>query len=134
MRSSTAHRRMVIFPFFHTWVIVHRLMYVSLYSFSFLKLINTLSPIPYVCSLLFLFSSWLFLSMSFCLCLIISSQLAINRVFNIMSSPNTSWPGVACSIMWYVLLITKDVAASIHYRGSNLYFFLASQMYVRGLL
>ena len=44
----------------------------------------------------------------------------MNGVFSIMSNPKTSWPGVACSVVWYVLRTAKAVAANTPYQGSSL--------------
>ena len=76
-----------ISPYLGYWVIA----YVQLLMLiSFLLRTNTLSRIPYMCGLRFLFSIWLFLSIIFCLRSLISSQSAMNGVFNIMSRPRTT--------------------------------------------
>ena len=60
-----------------------------------------------------LFSFWLFY-------LLLSSQSEMKGLFNIMSHINTSWPGVAYNIVWYVIFTTKAFAASISDQRSSL--------------
>ena len=36
----------------------------------------------------------------------------MDGIFNIMSNPNTSWPGVDCNTVWCVLCTKKAVASS----------------------
>ena len=91
-----------------------------LINICFLLRANTLSYILYVCNLRFLFSIRLFLPITFWLCRLIASPCTMNEVFNIMSLPKTSWPGVDCSIVRYVLHTAKYVAANIPDQGSSL--------------
>ena len=118
MRSYMAPRRIVTFPLFHTLVIRYGPTYGSSYLFDFWIRTNTLSHILYVCGLRFLFSSWLFLSIIFCLRSLISSHYAMNGVFNIMSRPKTSCPGVSCSVVWYEICTKKAISANIPDQGS----------------
>ena len=80
----------------------------------FLLRTNTLSRILHVCGLRFVcyFVYYFFLSS------LIYSQSAMNGVFNIMSRPKISWPGVAYSVLWYMLSTTKAVYANIPDQGS----------------
>ena len=67
---------------------------------------STLSPTLYVCGIRLRFSCLLDLFMMVCLRNEIAAQLALNSVGRIMSRPNTSWPGVACSVVWHVLRLS----------------------------
>ena len=56
-------------------------------------------------------------------------------IISIRSSANTSWPGVAYNVVWYVIFTAKSVATRRPYQGSSSSRQLFSdQMYVRGLL
>ena len=44
-----------------------------------------------------------YFSISWCLCLLISSQSSMEGEFIILLCTNTNWPGVACNLVWYVL-------------------------------
>ena len=81
-----------------------------------------------------LFSTWLFLSIIFFLCSLISYQYAMNGEFNIMSHPKTICPGVACSVVWCIIRNKKPISVNIPDKGSYLSrkLFL-SKTYVRGL-
>ena len=61
------------------------------------------------------------LSICNCLSFLIDSQSEMNEVFNIMLCPNTSWLGVACKVVWYIISDTKGVSASIPGQGSSYY-------------
>ena len=51
--------------------------------------------------------------------------------FNIMSCPNTSWPGMACKVVCYILITMKALAASIPEQGFYLYnYCFLNKMYV----
>ena len=78
---------------------------------------DILCYIIYVCGLLFLFSSWLFLSIAFCLCSLIASQSATNGVFNIMPPPKIIWPVVSCILLWCMIFIARSVFANIPDQG-----------------
>ena len=56
----------------------------------------------------------------------------MNGVFNIMSYQNTSCPSMTCIVVWYVLLTTKTVAASIPDQGSysSKYLFCKSSVHM----
>ena len=100
-------------------------MYVSPYLFDFFLRTNTFPCIIHVCGLRFLFLSWFFLSISFCLSVLIVYQFAMNGVLNIMSRFKTNWYGMDCSVVWYMLITSKAVAANISDQGScsSRYFF-----------
>ena len=59
------------------------------------------------------------LSISCCLCILIDSQSAMKGMFNIMLRMNTSWTGIACNMVWYVLRTAKGVSDSIPDLGSS---------------
>ena len=119
MRYCTTPRRIVMFPLVHTWVIGKGPTYGYSYLSACLLRTNTFYHILYLCSLRFLFSIWLFLSIIICLRGLISSQSAMNEVFNIMSLPRTSCTDVACSVVWYVLHIQEAVADNVSDQGSS---------------
>ena len=84
----------------------------------FLLCANTLSRILYVCGLqIFIFKLVIFVYYFFLRRLIVPES-AMNGVFNIMSRPKISWPGVAYSVLWYMLSTTKAVYANIPDQGS----------------
>ena len=64
-----------------------------------------------------LFSSWLLLFITYLLRRLLASQSALNGVFNIISCPKTSWPGLDFSVVWYVNYATKAVADNILDQG-----------------
>ena len=94
-------------------------MYGFSYFLVFLLCTNTFSRIIYMCRLRFLFSIWLFLSISSCLSRLISSQASMNGRFIIISSPKISWPVVACNVVWYVICTVKSLSISIPAQGSS---------------
>ena len=93
---------------FHVWILIY---------VRFLLCNNTLSCILYVCALQFWFSTWLLLSVRFCLRCLIASQSVMHGVYNIKSYPKTSCLGVACIIVWCVICTTTAVAANITAQG-----------------
>ena len=104
-----------ICPYLVYWIRVYVRFLVLI---LFLKRTNTLSCILYVCGLIFLFSSWLFLSIYLWLRRLIAYHSAMNGVFNVVSHQKTSWPSMACSIVWYVLRTAKSVSDNITEQGS----------------
>ena len=95
--------------------------YVWLLIFVFFLVTHSYFPPYSICVWLtiFIFKLVIF-SNSYCLHRLIYSQSDTNGVFNIMSRPKNSWPGVACNMLWYVLHITKTVAAIIPAQGLSL--------------
>ena len=69
-----------------------------------------------VCDFYFQVSYFYFI----CLHLLIAPQSYTNEVFSIMSRPKTSYPGVAFSVVWYMLRTEKAEAANIPDQGSYL--------------
>ena len=67
-----------------------------------------------------IFSFWCF-SISCCLRLLIASHYSMRGVFNIMMRPSTSWPGMACNVVGYILRTSKALADIIPDQGSSLY-------------
>ena len=66
-----------------------------------------------MCAVYGFFSSQLFLSIIIFFHSTTDSQSDMNGVFNIMSSPKIRYPGVACSVLCYMLCTEKYVAANI---------------------
>ena len=80
-----------------------------------------------------IFPSCLLLSIISCLHSIIASHSNMNDLFNIISCQKTTWLGVACRVLWYVLHTEKDVAANKPDQGSSLsrYLFCKSNVLTR---
>ena len=68
---------------------------------------------------IFAFNLVVFVYYSFFLHSLIDTSYYMNGVFSIMSRPKTIWPGVACSLIWYVICTEKYVAANIPDQGSS---------------
>ena len=100
MRSCMDPQGMVKLTFVHTWVIGKAPTYRSLYLIAFLLLTNHLFRIKYVCVLRFLFSSCLFLSISFGLCCLIYPQLVMDGVFILChAQKQLAWRGSYCGMV-----------------------------------
>ena len=85
----------------------------------------------------FSISVFILVVLSICNCLrfLIYCQSLMKGVFNIMPRPKTSWTGVDCNVVWYMLWVAKALASKIPDRGFSLskYLYL-SQTYVLYLL
>ena len=83
------------------------------------SLTNNLSRVIHLCSLRFLLLSWLLLSFFCCLRSLTDSQTTMKGWLSIKPCPKTSYPGVASSVLWYVLCTAKFVDANISDQGSS---------------
>ena len=88
-------------------------------TFAFLSYTSTIIHTLWLCSFLFLYLFWLFLSISYFLNILIDSYSTMKVIFNIMSCTNKICTGVVCNLVYHVLHTAKSVAGSISDQGPS---------------